>query len=66
MKNVSISTFINIVFIMAFTSITAVFILFLKFDKEKYETTQQQRYERIADTFLSRFQFTKTLQSVFS
>ena len=42
---------------MAFTSVTAVFILFLKFDKEKYETTQQQRYEQIADTFLSRFQF---------
>lgn len=57
MRNISISTFINIVFIMAFTSITAVFILFLKFDKEKYETTQQQRYAQIADTFLSRFQF---------
>ena len=57
MKNISISTFINIVFIMAFTSITAVFILFLKFDKEKYQASQKQRYSLIADSFLSKFQF---------
>jgi len=57
MKNISISTFINIVFIMAFTSITAVFILFLEFDKEKHISSQQQRYALIADSFLSKFQF---------
>ncbi len=57
MKNVSISTFINIVFIMAFTSITTVFILFLQFDKEKHQSSQQQRYSLIADSFLSKFQF---------
>ena len=54
---------------MAFTSITAVFVLFLKFDKEKFETTQQQRYEQIADTFLSRFQFfpsAKDLQKLYN
>jgi len=57
MKNISISTFINIVFIMAFTSITAVFVLFLEFDKEKHISSQQQRYSLIADSFLSKFQF---------
>jgi len=57
MKNISISTFINIVFILAFTSITTVFVLFLEFDKEKYITSQQQRYSLIADSFLSKFQF---------
>jgi len=57
MKNISISTFINIVFIMAFASITTVFILFLEFDKEKYQASQQQRYSLIADSFLSKFQF---------
>jgi len=54
---------------MAFTSITAVFVLFLKFDREKYETTQQQRYAQIADTFLSRFQFfpsPKDLQKLYN
>jgi len=57
MKNISISTFINIVFIMAFTSITTVFVLFLEFDKEKHISSQQQRYSLIADSFLSKFQF---------
>ena len=42
---------------MAFTSITSVFILFLKFDEEKHVTRQQQRYSKIADSFLSKFQF---------
>ncbi len=69
MKNISISTFINFVFIMAFTAITAVFVLFLEFDKEKYISSQQQHYSRIADTFLSRFQFfpsEKDLQKLYT
>ena len=57
MRNISISTFINIVCIMAFASITTAFLLFLKFDKEKYQASQQQRYSLIADSFLSKFQF---------
>ena len=42
---------------MAFASITTVFVLFLKFDKEKYQASQKQRYALIADSFLSKFQF---------
>lgn len=56
MRNVSISTFINLVFILAFAFITISFLLFVKLDQEKYETTKTQRYSLIADSFLSGFQ----------
>ncbi len=56
MRNFSISTFINLVFILAFSFITLSFLLFVKLDQEKYETRKTQRYSLIADSFLSGFQ----------
>lgn len=57
MRNVSISTFINLVFILAFSVITFSFLLFVKFDQEKVEKDRNQRYSVIANSFLSGFQF---------
>lgn len=60
MKNFSISTFINIVFILAFAFITMSFLLFVKLDQEKFERDKHQRYTLIANSFLSGFQFFPT------
>ncbi len=60
MKNISITSFINIVFIIAFTAILTSFYLFIKWDKERYTLFEKQRYTMIADSFLSGLQFYPT------
>ncbi len=56
MKNISIITFINIIFLIAFVAIASSLFIFIKLDKEKYEITTSQRYKLIADTFLTGLQ----------
>ncbi|QKF72402.1 two-component system sensor histidine kinase [Aliarcobacter faecis] len=55
-KNISISTFINIIFTLAFISIFATFAIFIKYDKERHDSSLQNRYELIAENFLILFQ----------
>ncbi len=55
-KNISISTFINIIFTLAFISIFATFAIFIKYDKERHDSNLQNRYELIAENFLILFQ----------
>ncbi len=55
-KNVCISTFINIIFSLAFIAIIITFYIFINFDKQKHEITLKNRYELIAENFLSIFQ----------
>lgn len=55
-KNISISTFLNIVFTLAFISIFITFGMFISYDKQKHEVSLQDRYELIAENFLSTFQ----------
>ena len=55
-KNISISAFINIIFSLAFVAIVITFTLFISFDKQKHEINLQNRYELIAENFLSTFQ----------
>jgi len=57
MKNISISLFINIIFIVSFIAISSTFVVFIKLDKERFEANRSLRYELIADAFLSGFQF---------
>ncbi len=57
MKNVSIFSFINIIFTIAFLAVVASFVLFLKYDKNRFELQQRQRYSIIANAFLSGFRF---------
>ena len=55
-KNISISTFVNIIFALAFVSIFVTFSIFLNYDKQKHEVSLQNRYELIAENFLSSFE----------
>ncbi len=55
-KNICISTFINIIFSIVFMAIMITFYFFISFDKQKYEINLKNRYELIAENFLSIFQ----------
>lgn len=56
LKNISISTFINVIFALGFVSIIITFTLFINYDKQKHELNLQDKYELIAENFLSTFQ----------
>ena len=63
-KNISISTFVNIVFTLAFISIFITFAMFINYDKQKHELSLQNRYELIAENFLSSFQNQPTFETL--
>ena len=63
-RNVSISTFINIIFSLALVSIFITFGMFINHDKQKHEIALQNRYELIAENFLSSFQNQPTVESL--
>ena len=56
MRNISITAFINIIFILAIGAITTTFLIFVKLDKEKSIQERKQRYSIIANGFLSGFE----------
>jgi two-component system OmpR family sensor kinase len=60
MKNISILSFINVIFIIAFMSILTAFWLFISWDKERHVVYEKQRYTVMADAFLSGLQFYPT------
>jgi len=64
-RNLSISAFINIIFLLAFIATLITFSFFISFDKQKHEINQQNRYELIAENFLSSFQNLPTSESLF-
>ncbi len=64
MKNLSIFSFINIIFTIAFLGVVASFVLFLKYDTNRFQIQQQQRYSIIANAFLSGFRFVPTYQEI--
>ncbi len=63
-RNISISTFVNIIFSLAFISIFITFAMFIIIDKQKHEISMQNRYELIAENFLSSFQNQPTVESL--
>jgi len=65
-RNISISTFINIIFSIAFIAIIISFSFFIKFDKQRHEINLQNRYELIAENFLSTFQSFPNSESLFA
>ena len=58
MKNISISTFINIIFSIAIIFICLAFGIFIKLDQQKHRMIQHQRYEIITKSVLSYHNFT--------
>ncbi len=57
-RNISISAFINTIFILALIAISITFAIFIKLDKQRYNITMQKKYELVAESVL------KSLESV--
>ncbi|PLY10523.1 MAG: sensor histidine kinase [Arcobacter sp.] len=69
MKNVSITAFINIIFVLALAAITTTFLFFVKLDKEKSTQERTQRYSIIANSVLNNFNLLPTndqLKNIYS
>jgi two-component system OmpR family sensor kinase len=57
MKNISIITFVNAIFVIAFLGVVSTYSLFSKMEKERDLEYQKQRYTLVANAFLSALQF---------
>lgn len=64
MKNISISTFINIIFSLAFVAILVTFPIFISFDKQRHEISLQNRYILIAENFLQTLNNNPTIDTL--
>ena len=53
MRNISVSAYINILFILVFTLVIAALFLFMSWDKEHQQTEQINRYKLISNLLLS-------------
>jgi two-component system OmpR family sensor kinase len=53
MKNLSVTTFIHILFSVAITILVATFLLFLSWDEDRHKIDEFKRYQLISLTFLS-------------
>jgi two-component system OmpR family sensor kinase len=53
MKNLSVTTFIHILFTVAIGILIATFLLFLSWDKDRHKIEEFKRYQLISITFLS-------------
>ena len=56
MKNLSVTTFIHILFTVAIAILIATFLLFLSWDKDRQNIEKYKRYQLISITFLSNLQ----------
>jgi len=56
MRNLSVTTFIHILFSVAISILIATFLLFLSWDKDRHKIEEYKRYQLISITFLSRLQ----------
>lgn len=51
-RNISISAFINTIFILALIAISITFTVFIKLDKQRYNISMQKKYELVAESLL--------------
>ena len=51
-RNISISAFINTIFILALIAISITFAIFIKLDKQRYNITMQKKYELVAESVI--------------
>jgi len=56
MRNLSVTTFIHILFSVAILILIATFMLFLSWDKDRQKINEYKRYQLISITFLSKLQ----------
>ncbi|MGB6329919.1 MAG: ArsS family sensor histidine kinase [Halarcobacter sp.] len=52
-RNISISAFINTIFILALIAISITFTIFIKLDKQRYNITMQKKYELVAESVIN-------------
>jgi two-component system OmpR family sensor kinase len=53
MRNLSVTTFIHILFSVAIAILIATFLLFLSWDKDRHKIEEYKRYQLVSITFLS-------------
>ncbi|XPV68924.1 MAG: ArsS family sensor histidine kinase [Halarcobacter sp.] len=63
-KNISISAFINTIFILAVIAVTLTFAIFIKLDKQRYIITTQKKHELIAESILKTLDTKPTVSGV--
>ncbi len=51
-RNISISAFINTIFILALIAISITFAIFIKLDKQRYNITMQKKYELVSESVI--------------
>ena len=51
-RNISISAFINTIFILALIAISITFAIFIKLDKQRFNISMQKKYELVAENLL--------------
>jgi two-component system OmpR family sensor kinase len=56
MKNLSVTTFIHVLFSLAVAILIATFLLFLSWDKDRQKISEFKRYQLLSITFLSKLQ----------
>ncbi|WP_321312792.1 ArsS family sensor histidine kinase [Halarcobacter sp.] len=56
-RNISISAFINTIFILALIAISLTFTIFIKLDKQRFNITMQKKYELVAENLLKTLDF---------
>ena len=56
MRNLSVTTFIHILFSVAILILIATFLLFLSWDKDRHKIEEYKHYQLISITFLSKLQ----------
>ncbi len=56
MRNLSVTTFIHILFSVAIVILIATFLLFLSWDKDRHKIEEYKRYQLISITFLSKLE----------
>jgi two-component system OmpR family sensor kinase len=66
MKKISITTFVNLLFLFTFISVTASFIFFVEWDQEKYDQFKKERYTNIATTFTTELQRAPVMKHISS
>jgi len=64
MKNLSVTTFIHILFSVAIAILIATFLLFLSWDKDRQKIELYKRYQLIAITFISNLQLNSDEKSL--
>lgn len=63
-RNISISAFINTIFILALIAITITFTVFIKLDKQRYIISTQKKHELIAESILKTLETKPTLSGL--